>query len=134
MEQESTLIFLKSELKQSREKYKKLVEETIREHLHKKFIHAQIHMYKVNDGLKHGKEYRAKYYGQNLKIKNCIMVIDPLTQYSIDKLNLSSMESIEPKMSVMIETNKGLVKKDITYYAVKEYINPETINPNEYEF
>lgn len=133
MEQDITLFILREELASSRSKYEKLVKEVIKEHLYKKYIHAQIELYKIQKGMEMGKKYQVRYYGQDFKVTKVISVSEPPYE-KIHKLNLSSMESFQPRMKVEVETDKGLAIKDVIYYSVKPYVDPKTCNPNEYKF
>lgn len=90
-------------------------------------------LFKIQEGIRHGKQYQIKYHGTYFMVKRALS-IKPIEDKDIRTLNFYSMESIQPDMIVEIETNKGIVVKNITYYAIKEYHNPENIDPTNYKF
>ena len=100
-----------------------------------KKLRAQKSLYKFQENMKQGKVYCCKYYGHTFTIKEFIGVVDPREKVDINTITVTSAELITPEIEVDVynKLNEPLIKK-IPYDGIFEYIDPKTINPQEYEF
>lgn len=127
---------LSSNLKEEREEYDKLVHRVIDKFLYKRELKAKIHMFKIKKNMLNGKKYHTRYYGKDIMIEDVIGVHwDKQTEATKHLLNLSSMESCYPRIKCVVENELGeFIEKSFIYYNIKEYIDPDSINPEDYKF
>lgn len=102
--------------------------------LKKKYIKAQMTGYKLQKQLEQGKQFGFKYYGNTIIIENIIGAVTPFTKENTN-LNINAAERFIVKIKVeYTDTNGNKQYRNIPVNGIYEYVDPASINPNEYQF
>ena len=101
-----------------------------------KYTQTQMYFYKIQEGMKNGKQYNFSLYRKSYFIKNLVKVINPITESGIcNNLSIFRAESYNGEIIVEYENKNGEIKThQVPYNSIKEYVDPESIDPKEYKF
>lgn len=103
--------------------------------LKKKYMWAKLSVYKLQQKMKDGKQFCFKWYGNTIIINQIVSALNPLIKVRIDEINVQTAELFNAEVKVEFIDKYGNKQwRDIPINGICEYIDPQNIDPNEYEF
>ena len=103
--------------------------------LKKKYIQSQLLVYKLQEKMKQGKKFYFKWYGNTFVINHIVGVLNPLIKTKIEDLSVQKVECFNVEVKVEFIDKYGDKQwRDIPVNGIFEYVDPEKIDPSEYEF
>lgn len=103
--------------------------------LKKKYIWAQMTVYRLQQKMKDGKQFCFKWYGNIIIINQIVGAQNPLIKTKIEDLSIHKIECFNVEIKVEFIDKYGNKQwRDIPVNGIWEYIDPQNIDPNEYEF
>ena len=103
--------------------------------LKKKYIQSQLLVYKLQEKMKQGKKFYFKWYGNTITINQIVGALNPLIKMRIDEVNVQKVELFNVEIKVEFIDKYGDKQwRDIPSNGIFEHVDPESIDPSEYEF
>ena len=103
--------------------------------LKKKYIWAQLVVYRLQQKMKDGKQFCFKWYGNTIIINQIVGAQNPLIKTKIEDSSVQYAEHFNVEVKVEFIDKYGNKQwRDIPVNGIYEHVDPKKIDPSKYEF